>query len=281
MLLGLAKGKVGDLVFYRDGGEQRTRTRVIPKNPRTPAQMAQRVKIANASALYRTIAAVLFDSFPSRPSNQSGYNAFSSAAISLAPYMTKQQASSACVLPQPAIVSKGTLSTIEYSGYNGGEDAATALAIKGQFEADASLDQVFDAIVSQYPSIKNGDELTFVSVSFDAVEGVDIDDKVYSAVAYINNVKVDLDADDALSSIGLVFQGNTLSDAKMVADWTDGIALQAIIHSRVDGNGQLQVSTQWARLSPGALSLYEGYRDEAAKERAIESYMVSGEPVLR
>lgn len=281
MLLGLAKGKVGDLVFYRDGGEQRTRTRVIPKNPRTPAQMTQRAKIANVSGIYRALASLMADSFTNRPSNQSGYNAFASSAIALSPFMTKQQATAACVLPQPAILSRGVLPSIEYTGVAGVADAATAIALAGEFTGTSTIAQVSAALIAQYPSIQQGDELTFVSLRFDAIEGADVDADVYAAIPSIVNFKVDIADDTTLSAAGLSFATGTLTAAGAVSDWEDGVAMQAIMHSRVDGNGQLQLSTQWARLSEAAQSLYDGYRTEQAIADAVESYMAGSESILR
>lgn len=281
MLLGLAKGKVGDLVFYRDGGEQRTRTRVIPKNPRTTAQMTQRAKIANVSAIYRALAALIADSFTNRPSNQSGYNAFASSAIALSPFMTKQQATAACALPQPAILSRGVLPSIEYAGVAGVADAATAIALAGEFTGTSTIAQVSAALIAQYPSIQQGDELTFVSLRFDAIEGADVDADVYAAIPSIINFKVDIADDTTLSAAGLSFATGTLAAAGAVSDWEDGVAMQAIMHSRVDGNGQLQLSTQWARLNDAAQSLYDGYRTEQAIADAVESYMAGGESILR
>ena len=281
MLLGLAKGKVGDLVFYRDGGEQRTRTRVIPKNPRTPAQMKQRAKIANVSALYRALASVLADSFTNRPSNQSGYNVFASTAIGLSPYMTKQQATAACVLPQPTLVSRGVLPTIEYLGAGQGGDGAVAMGLDGEFTGASTVALVSAALIAQYPSIQQGDELTFVSLLFNAIEGADAEADVYAAVPDIVNFKVDTTSAVTLSDSGLAFSAGTLASAEAVSQSADGPVMQAIMHSRVDENGQLQLSTQWARLNGAAQSLYDGYRTEQAIANAIESYMAGSESTLR
>ena len=281
MLLGLAKGKVGDLVFYRDGGEQRTRTRVIPKNPRTRAQMQQRAKIANISALYRALAAIVADSFSNRPSNQSGYNAFASGAIALAPYLTKQQAAAAVVLPQPALLSRGVLPSLEYVGAAGDADGATSLALAGEFTGSSTIAQVSAALIAQYPSIQQGDEITFLSVKFEVVDGADADVDVYAAVPSIVSFKVDTASDTTLSAAGIAPSTGSITSAAMAPAWEDGIAMQAIILSRVDGNGQLQTSTQWARLSENAQTLYDGYRTATAIADAVESYKAGGEISLR
>lgn len=49
LFLGAARGKVGSLVFKRQNGEQVTAPRVTPANPRTTAQMMQRLALSSAS----------------------------------------------------------------------------------------------------------------------------------------------------------------------------------------------------------------------------------------
>lgn len=64
MFLGQARGKVGDLVFYRMDGQQMTRTRNrAPRNPRTPAQLYQRAIMASVTAAYSAGSAIFDHSF--------------------------------------------------------------------------------------------------------------------------------------------------------------------------------------------------------------------------
>lgn len=73
---GTAQGKLGQAVLYRAGGEQRARTYLgTIKNPRTLAQVANRVAMANFNGFYRSLKAILKDSFTDRPVRQSGFNA--------------------------------------------------------------------------------------------------------------------------------------------------------------------------------------------------------------
>lgn len=110
MLLSLASGKLGDMVFYRAGGEQRTRTRVVPKNPKTIAQMNQRLKMLNPSAIYRSLGSLLSASFTERKSNQSSANKFMSEAVSSLPfYITKSMKEDSLCVPFGAKLSSGSL----------------------------------------------------------------------------------------------------------------------------------------------------------------------------
>ena len=71
-----ASGKLGETVFYRAGGEQRNRSYVKNvKNPKTQPQALQRAKFNNMVAVFRGVKAVA-DSFFTKKSNQSGFNAF-------------------------------------------------------------------------------------------------------------------------------------------------------------------------------------------------------------
>lgn len=74
---GQASGKLGEAVFYRAKGEQRTRTYVAKiANPKTLAQMSNRVAMLNLVSGYRSISPVLGKSFVDKRSNESDYNAF-------------------------------------------------------------------------------------------------------------------------------------------------------------------------------------------------------------
>lgn len=55
IILGNGRGKLGDIVLYRQNGQQISRVRVTPKNPRSAGQAVQRMILASAS---KTLAAL-------------------------------------------------------------------------------------------------------------------------------------------------------------------------------------------------------------------------------
>ena len=64
MLLGYARGKVGDLVFSRQDGQQVTRARAAQvSNPRTTAQMIQRMIFSSVSFAYSILRPICDHSF--------------------------------------------------------------------------------------------------------------------------------------------------------------------------------------------------------------------------
>lgn len=84
---GQASGKLGEAVYYRAGGEQRTRTWVPKiKNPKTLAQMETRISMSNMVSMFRSYKSILSKSFPKRKTNQSGFNAFTSVNKTNRPY---------------------------------------------------------------------------------------------------------------------------------------------------------------------------------------------------
>lgn len=74
---GQASGKLGEAVYYRAGGEQRTRTWVPKiKNPKSKAQATQRCLFMNMVAEFRAFKKFVQFGFIKRTANQSAFNAF-------------------------------------------------------------------------------------------------------------------------------------------------------------------------------------------------------------
>lgn len=109
-----ASGKLGETVLYRAGGEQRTRAYVKNiKNPKTIAQMSNRIQMINLNMVYRALKQILGVSFPNRKSNQSGWNAFVAANKSInTAVVTREGADKGLSVPYNMILSKSTLPSI-------------------------------------------------------------------------------------------------------------------------------------------------------------------------
>lgn len=161
LLLGTAAGKVGDLVFYRAGGEQRTRTKVTPNNPKTYAQQAQRSRMANVTGMYRALTALMKDSFTSRPSNQTAFNAFSADALPIAPYLKKSDADKGKFILEPALVAKGSV-PVPFAGITttGG---VFSVNMEGTFEGPITdTDELAEALKAYRPCcFQDGGSLIF------------------------------------------------------------------------------------------------------------------------
>lgn len=119
MLLGYSRGSVGDLVFKRVKGQQVTAPRNRnPKNPKTKAQMMQRIKFASVVEFFRRGNQNLFQfAFENKGVHQSDYNAFVSANADKGIYLTPEQLKDPTfMIVAPFIMTKGSLSRpIEYN----------------------------------------------------------------------------------------------------------------------------------------------------------------------
>lgn len=77
MLLGHARGKVGDLVFSRVNGQQVTRARAaVVKNPQTEPQVIQRIILNTVSQAYSRMSAIADHSFEGVAQGQKSMSAF-------------------------------------------------------------------------------------------------------------------------------------------------------------------------------------------------------------
>lgn len=165
---GTMRGKLGEQVFMRTGGEQRARTYLkVISNPRTKSQMSQRVKLANLVGFYRLLRPLLGDSFLRRPANNSSYNAFVKANLaSSRVYLTKAQASSGYVVTAPYTITDGTLQQSGWDKVTPGFDFTDYVTpFEGTTGVGYTLQEGFkSAYLAYYPDADESDVLLFVSV---------------------------------------------------------------------------------------------------------------------
>lgn len=108
---GNASGKLGQQVLYRAGGEQRARMHVAKiKNPRTLAQMKNRILMNNVVSAFHGLKPLLQATFPNRKSNQSAFNAFVKANKQLNQYyIGKEEVETTACVPYGMQIAKGNL----------------------------------------------------------------------------------------------------------------------------------------------------------------------------
>lgn len=111
LFFGNARGKLGETVFYRAGGEQRNRTYIKDvKNPKTIAQMTQRILTLNPISLFKNVKQIVQQSFTERKANQSSYNKFVQENSSAKKFfITKAMLDANMCVPFGAIISKGAM----------------------------------------------------------------------------------------------------------------------------------------------------------------------------
>lgn len=165
LILGTASGKLGDMVFYRQGGEQRTRTRVTPKNPKSIKQMTQRLKMVNPQVAFNCFKPIIKSGFLAISARESAFNAFTRDAIkNNAYYITKEQAGI------PAPICRNLLVTMGSLGLNL-QPAVKELATDGA-QMPSKYYSVFDCLFSL-----GGTEITptEVQAGVDAISVLDVE----------------------------------------------------------------------------------------------------------
>ena len=162
-----AKKKLGGTVLYTQGG--RTLQRELApevKNPKTPAQMGQRVKWANLVAFYRANASWMPKAFENKKATQSDYNKFMSLnASSSRIYLTKEQARQGACVVDSYRVSDGTLQPVDI--FPTEQNWVTNLYLTGldKLDATTSIAAFSTALLGSNAGLRSGDQLSFIRVT--------------------------------------------------------------------------------------------------------------------
>lgn len=162
-----AKKKLGGTVLYTQGG--RTLQRELApevKNPKTPAQMGQRVKWANLVAFYRANSGWMPKAFENKKATQSDYNKFMSLnAANSRIYLTKEQARQGACVVDSYRVSDGTLQPVDI--FPTEQNWVTNLYLTGldKLDASTSVAAFSTALLASNAGLRSGDQLSFIRVT--------------------------------------------------------------------------------------------------------------------
>ena len=274
MLLGYARGKVGDLVFARRLGQQTTRAyNATPRDAKTRSQVTQRVKIANVIAMYRAMKNVCNHSFEGLSVGQSCYNAFVKANLTGNQVsLTKEAASLGACIVAPYLISRGSLASIVVEGT--GADAVTNISVGDlTISGTTTIGQFAKAVVANNAGIEHGDQLTYVS----CVQQTDANTHNPVVVCGIYEVTLDSNSNDLLRKF-IPEVGSSVKNGFLAHGQLIGRGGFAWILSRKPVGGSLMVSTQ--RLILTSPDVYDEYVTETANTKAITSYGFVMEPIL-
>lgn len=180
LILGTGRGKLGDAVFYRTGGEQRFRVRVRPTNPQTNAQLLQRVVVSTAVKAYSELAYVCdhaFQNFEGKLKNHQRFmklnikkfreialmniEAWSPLrfdSVNIGNWSIKD---SSIPLLNEYIISEGDLQSVELESMNFKSERFNRIVLWGGKTAPTSLTYREFCL---YYNLQPGDQLTFIFV---------------------------------------------------------------------------------------------------------------------
>ena len=274
MLLGYARGKVGDLVFARRLGQQTTRAyNSSPKDAKTRSQVTQRVKMANVIAMYRALKNICNHSFEGLGVGQTSYSAFVKANLTGNKVsLTKEAASFGACVVAPYLISRGSLPSIQVEGT--GADAVTNISVGNlTISETTTIGQFADALVANNAGIEYGDQLTYVSL----VQQTDANSGYPIVVAGIYEVTLNSGSTDKvrdfIPEVGSAVKNGFLAHGALI-----GRGGFAWILSRKQTGSSLMVSTQ--RLILTSPDVYDQFATADANTRAISSYGFTMEPIL-
>lgn len=163
----MMRGKLGDAVFYRRGGEQVERIyNKNPKNANTRSQIDQRSQLTNIIRLYQSSPVFFKRAFANKKINQTDYNALVSRNLNkgVKVYLPKGVADEQGGVVAPYIISDGSLTPIVVTGK--GVDAVTSLAVGADFTIDAqtTVAELSAALLNNNTIVQAGDQLSYLSV---------------------------------------------------------------------------------------------------------------------
>lgn len=251
---GKGSGKLGEAVLYRAGGEQRTRTYVAKiKNPKTLAQMENRLSMRNFAQVFRALKPILSKSFPNRTAKESGFNAFVKANKSVnSAVVTREGALQGLSVPYDMQLSQGYLT--QFGECKRIETDANSF----QAGFDLSSHPNVDAISALIPDVDSLDEFPSTNEQYkalwDALQ-IPVNGKITIVVAEYADEGytlryVSAGREDAVAMItNSPFRMSckmmeTPSGEKPILRVSDGGAevIATCIISWVDGSGKLQVT---------------------------------------
>lgn len=268
---GNAVGKLGESVFYRANGQQRNRTYLREiKNPKTRAQMTNRVKWANVINTWRLLKPFIAMGMQNRPTKQSDYNAFVSMNVRMSSaYLLKDEAKQNGSLLAPYFVTSGTL------GNRSMVSAAETGISTGEFTLETgSIGELSAAIISQNVGFAIGDQVTVIVVGQTLGEG-GVPVVIPAAFKFVlqpaSASDIAIDVIEVTGGVAPTISNGHLAWEFAGSEYSDYGA--AVIQSRIDAEGQLLLSTSRILVefqTPGTGQSYNPFG--VSLDEALNSY---------
>lgn len=255
-LFGKMRGKYGGGVFAVIKGQNILREyNGEPANPRSYAQQAQRALLANMTKFYKRATSNFYKfAFEDKTSRESDYNAFARNNIKRGAYLTREQYDSN---GWPAIgryiMTKGSLPVqLEYGWI--GDFFGLQL---NRVEAVATVGAVSSGIIATYPTVAEGDIVTFVRAwsALDLNFGTPGQSPEWQIVQF----KVDPTDTRTLASLGLLLNDSPYTDPYSYVgfniDGTTSVSMGSVCISRVTSDGLKVTDSQLVLSSLGEAAM--------------------------
>lgn len=273
------KQRLGGVVLYQMNGQTLARE-LAPQvaNPRTTAQMRQRVKLSNLVAFYKANKNWMRNAFEDKAQRESDYNAFVAANIgNTLVALTKSEVASGAAVAAPYQITRGSILSIEHTLQ--GSTIKTNLNLGNfQIAAGTTIGQLSTAILNNNLTLSEGMQLSLivnVQQSGNASQQPYIVVRVYELL--LNRSSSEPLTNYFPESVTSVAAGTgNYALALSTSTYAEGGATFILSHSV---GGVTRVSSQRLQLF-GSQSVYNAHTTAAAMQDAIDSYGVGGDVFL-
>lgn len=262
--------QIGGMVLYSRNGETIARE-LAPQvsNPRTPAQMEQRVKLSNLVSFYRANAGWMKGAFENKKERESDYNAFVAANIGNSMVaLSKTDVAAGAAVVAPYKITSGSLPIVET--VLNGHDLVSNLYVGAQtIGSSTTIGELSQALLANNNGLEEGMQISVIINLQLASAGTGV--PYITARAY--EMILDTQSTELVESVmpdGILEAVGTTNKALGIntTDLGDGAA--AFVLSKTIG-GRILVSTQ-SLVFFGSNATYRNYTSITAWNGAITSY---------
>lgn len=277
-LKGASKRLAGAVIYEAMGQTRARRLAESVTNPRTEAQMNQRVKWANLVNLYRVNSDWMKYAYETKKTTQSEYNKWMSLNVTTSRiYLTKQLAAAGACVVDAYTITQGSLPSIENTMKEDGVWLTNIYVANTDDFVDMTVASFTQNVLQNNPGIREGDQISLIRLSqqTNGDNGTPyVIQRRYELVLSLTNNRM---AEEYLPSdiVDIIANGSSPALGLNIGSRVGGFAW---ILSRTIA-GKTYVSTQSiVPVNNGALiSLYSS---DAAYRAAIESYGTSDDAFL-
>ena len=273
------KQRLGGVVLYQMNGQTLARE-LAPQvaNPRTTAQMRQRVKLSNLVAFYKANKVWMRNAFEDKAQRESDYNAFVAANIgNTLVALSKSEVASGAAIAAPYQITRGSILSIEHTLQ--GSTIKTNLNLGNyQVTAASTIGEVSAAILNNNLTLSEGMQL---SIIVNIQQAGQASQQPYIVVR-VYEFLLSRSSSEPLTnyfpeSVTTVAAGaGNYALALNTTTYAEGGATFILSHSV---GGVTRVSSQRLQLF-GSQSVYNSHTTAAAMTAAIESYGVGSDVFL-
>ena len=281
--LGTFSGKIGGIRAWESNGRTIVASYDVKcKNPKTEAQMKQRLKLINILNNYRVLKPALLENFEGIAGNRNAATFFRKYNLRQKPvWLTKTDALYHNVVLAPYCVSQGIITPIEYSLSSAGLTSNIELGTTVK-EVTTDVTNLAYAILQNHEDWSKGDTLQIVAMRQSLKDNLKSDSSraEMEAVTLIMTTGKNQPLDSVVGVNHLKSMGITIAnhDGRLgidISNRSDYVYALALVHGRGTGIKRL-LSTQNLVLSD--TSIYDHYASSEQMVEALKSYKTKMEP---